>query len=246
MVRFKSVKRNRKYEDIVGQIQEAILTNDLKSGDKLPSEKELGKIFDVSRSTVRESIRSLEQLGIVEVRQGSLGGSYIKKIDMDAAVEQMANVLRMTDVTFQQLAEARAVLEGSLIRNLQSSPISAEDFDRLAKNIAMAEDYYRSNKNDERLHANFAFHVMIVRLVGNPALSIMHSLITTLSLKFYTSVKSSREMCETSMDYHKAILRLIKDNNFDKASEVCVRHIQDTTASVIEKSHHQSLFVKNL
>lgn len=241
MAIFKSVKRNRMYENIVTQVQEAILRNDLKCGDKLPSEKELGSIFGVSRTTVREAIRSLQQMGVVEVRQGNLGGAYIKEIDIDTAIEQMGNILTMTNVTLQQLAEARAILEGSLIARLKSSQIDNENFDQLDRNVAMAEAYYMNNNNEERLRTNFMFHTIIVGLSGNSILTMMHKLIASLSMNFYTNVESSREMYVTSMNYHKSILQLLKDGNFVKASEVCVKHIYDTTASIIEKSKHQSI-----
>ncbi len=77
---FKKIKQNRMFEVIVDQVFEAMLRGDLKPNDKLPSEKELGQIFGVSRVTVREAIRSLEQFGAIEVRQGSMGGA-----DSDAA-----------------------------------------------------------------------------------------------------------------------------------------------------------------
>ncbi len=70
---FKKVVLSRKSDYIVEQIYEALLRGDLKSGQRLSSESELAETFGVSKLTVREAVRSLEQMGVVEVRKGEAG-----------------------------------------------------------------------------------------------------------------------------------------------------------------------------
>jgi GntR family transcriptional repressor for pyruvate dehydrogenase complex len=238
---FKKVKQNRIYKDISNQILEAIFRGDLKPKDKLPSENELTKIFGVSRVTVREAIRTLEHSGVIEVRQGSLGGAYIREMDLDAVVGQIGNALRMTNVTFQHLADARATLEEIILSKSIPSKMDDEDFWRLENNIAAAESHFKENRGRERLFANFEFHTMIAEMTGNPIIIIMHKLIVDLSFYFFENVEPSVPMIQKTFEDHKKIVELLKQGEFEKASHVCSRHIREVSARIVEKSKQQSL-----
>jgi len=71
---FKQAKQNRAFEDVIFQIQDAILQGSLKVGDKLPSERQLREIFKVSRGTLREALRAMEQKGLITIKTGVQGG----------------------------------------------------------------------------------------------------------------------------------------------------------------------------
>ncbi len=71
---FQKAKQNRIFQDVVDQIQEAILQGRLKAGNKLPSERELQEIFQTSRGTLREALRVLEQKGLITIKTGVSGG----------------------------------------------------------------------------------------------------------------------------------------------------------------------------
>jgi len=238
---FKKLKQNRMYEDIVDQVLEAILRGDLKPNDKLPSEKELGNTFGVSRVTVREAIRSLEQFGMIEVRQGSMGGAYVKEMDTNAVVGQIENVLKMTNTTFQHLREARAAIEETVLKRLLPSGIAEEDFSRLEQNIAAAREHFKAKRDRQRLQTNFEFHTMIVEMTQNPVLILMHKLIINLSFSFFDKVKPSSSMIKNTLNNHQMIVDLLKKKDFKKAADVCFNHINEVSNSIIQKSKQQSL-----
>lgn len=244
MVAFKKIQQNRMYESIVNQVLEALLRGDLRPHDKLPSEKELATIFGVSRVTVREAIRSMEQFGVIEVRQGSRGGAYIKEMDLDSVVEQIGNALRMTSINFQNLAEARATLEEIIVRRLIPSKIKKKDFDRLQENVAEAEQKFKENKERERLLENFRFHTILAEITDNPIIILMHKLIVDLSLSFFENVKPSNAMIQKTIGYHREVVALLKEKQFEKASEMCSHHIQEVSKRIVEKSKKQSLLKK--
>lgn len=240
-IMFKKIKQNRMYEEILNQVLEAIFRGDLKPKDKLPSENELTQIFGVSRVTVREALRALEQYGIIEVRQGILGGAYIKEMDLDSVVRQIGNALRMTNVTFQHLADARATLEEIILSKSIPSKMDDEVFLRLENNIATAKLHFKKNKNRERLLANFEFHTMIAEMTGNPIIILMHKLIVDLSFYFFENVEPSVPMIQKTFEEHKKIVELLKKGEFEEASCVCSEHIQEVSARIVEKSKQQSL-----
>src|SRR5678816_3471302 len=74
--RFSPARRLRTLDDVSGQLRSAILAGEIPEGARLPGERELAERFEVGRPTVREALRSLEALGIVEIRPGRAGGAY--------------------------------------------------------------------------------------------------------------------------------------------------------------------------
>jgi len=238
---FKKIKQNRMFEEIVNQVFESMLRGDLKPNDKLPSEKELGQIFGVSRVTVREAIRSLEQFGAIEVRQGSMGGAYLKEMDIDAVVQQTVNAFRMTNITFQHLTEARSVLEETILGKLISSNNHDGNFKKLDESIVEAKKHFKNHKNRDRLRANFRFHSIIAEMTKNPIIIFMHKLIVDFSFYFFENVEPSISMIEKTFIDHEKIVELLKQGEFENASNVCSTHIKDVSAQIMEKSKKQSL-----
>ena len=240
---FKKIKQNRMYENIVDQVLEAIFRGDLQPDDKLPSEKALGEIFGVSRVTVREAVRSLEQFGVIEVRQGSLGGAYVRKMDLDSVVKQTKNALKMTSVTFPHLARARASLEREILSELIPSKISRKDCDRLTRNIDSAEAYFLENESNKRLRTNFGFHTMLAEITENPIIILMHKVIVDMSIHFFENVEASVPMIKRTFKQHRQIVELLQQRKFAEAGNSCFQHIEDVSATIVEKSKKQSLLV---
>src|ERR1700758_2948444 len=87
---FEAIRRNKVYEEVAKQIERLILKK-LHPGDKLPSERELTEMLGVSRSSIRDAIRSLELVGLVEPRQGA--GTVVKEISSSTLVNPLSAVL---------------------------------------------------------------------------------------------------------------------------------------------------------
>jgi GntR family transcriptional repressor for pyruvate dehydrogenase complex len=238
---FKKVREARIYENIVDQVFEAILRGDLKSKDKLPSENELVKIFGVSRVTVREAIRHIEQLGVLEVRQGSMGGAYIKEVDLGDIAAQMANVLRVANVTFLHLAEARAALEQMILGKLVPSERVQDWVKKLDESVERAEDHLRKKEDRERTIANFEFHGFIAEMTENPIIILMHKIIVDLSIGFFENVKPSNSMIQKTLKAHRNITRLLEQGELQEAANLCGEHIREVSQRIVDKSKKQSL-----
>src|ERR1700751_5680283 len=88
---FEVIRRNKVYEEVARQIERLILKK-LQPGDKLPSESELAETLSVSRSSIRDAIRSLELMGMVEPRQGT--GTIVKEISADSLVNPLGNAIK--------------------------------------------------------------------------------------------------------------------------------------------------------
>jgi GntR family transcriptional regulator, transcriptional repressor for pyruvate dehydrogenase complex len=243
---FKKIGENRRYQRIVDQILEAIFRGDLKPKDKLPSEHELAGTFGVSRITVREAIRYLEQFGFLEVRQGSTGGAYIKGVDLNDIAAQMGNVLRVGNITFPHLADARAYLESMILANLVSTEKVAECIKKMEENVEISEKHYKAKRNKKRIAANFEFHTLISEMTENPIIILMHKLIVNLSMAFFENVKPSIPMVEKTLSEHRQIAELLKEGKFQEASNLCGAHIKMVSQRIIDKSKKQSLLAKDI
>lgn len=239
---FKKVIQTRTSEKIADQIFESIMRGDLKPNDKLPNEHELCNAFGVSRVTVREAIRTLEQFGIVEVRQGSLGGSYIKDIGLDDISEQMIKIFRITSMTFSQLSEARVGIESAAFNQLKLREIGPKEFLALEKTLADAENFARQGKTAERLKSNFDFHVKLVAMSKNPIFIVTYNMVAYFSYQFFKSVEASDQMIQNTFDRHREIVEFMKKRDFDQACEACVKHIEEVAKRIVEKSKYQSNF----
>lgn len=101
----------RSFDDVVNQIQEAIRSGKLRTGDRLASERELCSIFGVSRATLREALRQLEALGSIETRTGSTGGVFVADPSSRQAADAVEVLVRFHQVSASDLHEFRESFE---------------------------------------------------------------------------------------------------------------------------------------
>ena len=239
---FKKVKQDRIYKDIANQILEAIFRGDLCPDDKLPSEKELQEIFGVSRVTVREAIQSLDQFGVIEVRQGSHGGAYVKKMDLNDILPQIENALRMTNLTIQQVTEARVALEEAIIRRLAPSKISKQHIADLLSSIASAEEGLENKETKKRALDYFDFHNMLAEITENPIVILMNRLLHRLLLQHFEEMEASVPVSKEILEEHKRIVELLGQGKIEEASQISTEHIFKGGKQIAEKSKQQSLW----
>ena len=101
----------RSFDHIVGQIRDAIASGGIAPGERLPSERDLGATFGVSRTTLREALRALEAQGVLEIRTGSRGGAFVAEPSSELVAGALGNLLRFRSATARELAEFRVPFE---------------------------------------------------------------------------------------------------------------------------------------
>ena len=118
------IKSTRIYEEIVRQIKSMITEGRLKSGDQLPPERDLAEKFLVSRTSVREALRALEPLGLVEIRPGE--GTFVREVSIESLIQPLALVMVSQREAIGELFEARRLLE-PMIAGLAASRATRDD-----------------------------------------------------------------------------------------------------------------------
>ncbi len=127
---FKEVRQSTITQKIIFQIRTAILEGKLKPGDKLPPEKKLVEMFQVSKQTLREALRALEHMGLIDVKKGVGGGAFIVEVDIEVTKESLANFLYFKNLTIDNLSEFRKLIEPHAAKTA-AEVITSKDLDHL-------------------------------------------------------------------------------------------------------------------
>ncbi len=138
---------------IVAQIRDALFAGDLKTGDVLGSEGDLAKLFGVSRMSVRDALRSLEAMGIVDIRMGAKGGATIAAGSGDRFADSLAIQLKLIGVTREEILQARAGIESMTVA-MATMHGTADDIERIRQVLVEAEKHLDNPKNPRSLVRN--------------------------------------------------------------------------------------------
>ena len=169
---FKLVHTPRAFEAIAAQIRAELSAGRLKSGERLPPERDLALRFGVSRNTLREALRSLENAGLLQLRKGATGGAYVRESTADAVVTGMRDMYHLGAISPAHLTEARIWIESSVIR-AACERANADDIALLVRNVAqahaatLADDFYKTAE------IHLEFHRLLARATGNPVMMLM-------------------------------------------------------------------------
>jgi len=166
---FREAKQNRIFQDVVEQIQDAILQGKLKPGDKLPPERELKEMFGASRGTLREALRILEQKGLITIKTGVTGGAVVNALTTDQISESLDLLVRYQKVSLKNLAEFREGVEG-MVAGLAVERAKSEDIQYLKKLLADAKTHLDEGASgwDNFIHVDNQLHMALAHIAGNP------------------------------------------------------------------------------
>src|SRR5215831_17829561 len=134
------IKSTRIYQEIARQVKSMIAEGRLKGGDRLPPERDLADKFVVSRTSVREALRALESLGLVEIRPGE--GTFVREVSVESLIEPLALVMVSQREAIAELFEARQMLEPAIaaLAARRATPEEVREMERIleeqAKEIA--------------------------------------------------------------------------------------------------------------
>jgi DNA-binding FadR family transcriptional regulator len=162
-VNFGVLERDALPEKIASRLLSLIKERRLLSGHKLPPERDLAATLQVSRSSLREALRALAMIGVVDSRQGD--GTYITSLEPELLVDHLEYVVALNDSTFAHLFEARKALELSIVA-VAAEKITDDEL------VSLAESLHRSESalSDYRvfLQSDLEFHELIAAATHNP------------------------------------------------------------------------------
>lgn len=221
---FKPVKNMKVYEQVVDQIKEMVRVGEIKKGDKLPTERVMAEELEVSRTSIREAMRALEVVGLIESKQGA--GNYIREEFDDVLLEPLSIVFMLQNGTNRDILELREVLELSTIF-LSVMRINEEDLKRLGE---LVEKFKISKDEEENVRIDSEFHSIIVRGANNVLISNLLEGVSELVNKFISegrrAILSDIRNRGKLLDYHEKIYIAIKNRDAYAAYKHMQEHFQ--------------------
>ncbi len=166
---FRQAKQSRIFQDVVGQIQDAILRGRIAPGSRLPAERELTEIFKASRGTLREALRVLEQKGLITIKTGVKGGPVVNQPTTDQVTESLDLLIRYQRVSLKELAEFREGIEG-IVAGLAVQRAGRNDVRYLKKLLTEAEGYLEAGTEswDDFIRTDNRIHMALAKISRNP------------------------------------------------------------------------------
>ncbi len=216
------VKVARAYEQLAEVLRESINEGALREGDRLPSETRLAALAGVSRSTVREALRMLQEAGLIE--RASPKVMVVRAQNEDSSHRELTAALRRRNVTFHHLHEALLTIEPELTR-LATDRADNADIALLHENLRAQQRNLENFKEWNRLDEEF--HLTIAEMSGNPALIITRTPITKLLLPVLNRFIRSPSLTSHALRYHHRILAEVEARDSELAAAVTRRHIND-------------------
>lgn len=223
--------KERLYQEIVDQIQQQILSGALKPGDQIPAERDLAERFGVSRTAVREAIKSLTEKGLIEVFVGR--GTFVANLSPDRVVESMTMLLRNERDTVANLQEARELLEVPTARLAAARRTDAH----VARLRAISAELEQERSLSPRLiDGDTEFHVEVARATGNPVLVLLSQTIVELLRAERLGLDDSDGVLPTAFASHRAIVDAIADSDGDRAAQAMSDHLEHVSQRALDRT----------
>jgi DNA-binding FadR family transcriptional regulator len=219
---FAPVSVARASSSIADQIRQAIVTGRLEQGQRLPPERELAEQFGVSRVTVRDALRALEAVGLIEVRVGARGGAFVTVPTGSLVGQTMSDMMMMSAVSPGDIVEARLVVELGTV-TLACARATEEDIAQLREHVEHAARALASKTYTREL--SWDFHALLAVAAHNGAIEgLTHSFRSSLSLHPIRTREGARAHALT-VDEHARIFRAIERRDAPTARREIAMHL---------------------
>jgi GntR family transcriptional repressor for pyruvate dehydrogenase complex len=226
----KAVKKKRVYEEIVKQIHNLIQKGKLKQGDQLPTERELVDTFKVSRTSVREAIRYLESMKLVESRQGN--GTYVIASSEEALVQPLASTLFLEKDNMMDIFSIRKIIEPQ-VAQLAAEKATTSEINELE---ALVQEQAKALASGiSMIKTDSEFHNLLTQAARNQVLERLLLAIRDLMAKTRGKYLQLDERAHKSLKGHQAILSAIKARNPVAARQAMRRHLEEVEHILFNK-----------
>ena len=214
------IQSERLYEQIVDQIEQLILSNELKINDRLPPERVLAEQFGVSRTAVREAVKALREKGLLEVYPGR--GTFVTDTTSQSMRDSLNLMLKMGR-TEEDLIEVREILEPE-IAALAAERLDPADLDELSAALDMLDA--AQDDADAFVEADLNFHLSLAKATANIVLfNLVHSLVDLEREQFRRSFSVAGNAQRTSRE-HRIIFSALVEGDAQAARDSMRCHLR--------------------
>ncbi len=220
MVNFRTIPKSPSIPELVFQeMQRLIIDGNFRPGDLLPSEMELAERFGVGRSSIREAMRALQLLGVIEVIQGK--GTYVCDFGILPLIVDWARISQMGIIS--EVMEARQFIEILLVQ-LAAERATDEDIRKLRAALKHAQESLSNSETN--VQAGVDFHIVLADAAHNQVLALMYRTIRDLYLETARRTRITPEIALDRYHDHEAILQAVLDRDPEAAARVMKEHLE--------------------
>lgn len=216
------IRRSNLSDDITDRLITSVLNGAFKFGEKLPPERDLARQLEVGRPTVREAIRALSVIGLVDVRPGE--GTFIANRHSDFVAKAFSWAMLMDVTTAREVIEARTAIEVelALLAATRAQPEHIAELKRLVSLMAKATDAATT------IEADFQFHLELAGSAESPALyRLLEALHTVIKQWIDVAERSSVSTHADAVRQHRKIIHAIERHDADAARRAMRMHLED-------------------
>ncbi len=219
--------KTKTYQQIVASIREAISSGELRPGDRLPPETDLARRLGVSRPTVREALKVLEALNVLESSTGPTGGTFVTPLDGAGVAEYLKDSLSLlmsvNELTLEELSVARRAIEVPLA-GMAAIQRTEQDLFVMKKTIEMD-----ALKDGDDIVSDISFHRAVAEASKNRMLSLfmsaLHKTLRTLAGRYIMPEKVLPEVLQLSQQQHQFIYEAIAEGDDAMAESRMREHL---------------------
>lgn len=231
---FKTVTSSRMSEAIVEQIRGLISGEQLRPGDRLPSERTLAEQMTVSRVTVREALRVLEAAGLVEIKVGARGGAFVTKPTSSKVGSEIAHLMSLSPMTGPEVTEARQVFELGILP-IVIERVTDEDIAELREMVREHQAALR--RGEYGLAMSAAFHARVAACTHNAAIEMLvHTFHGPLLMSLREAQVVAPLMGHKGSREHRDLVEALAARDLERAQEIMKEHL-GRTARRVAKAH---------
>ncbi|MGK0466350.1 FadR/GntR family transcriptional regulator [Clostridium sp.] len=220
---FSPIKTTKVYEQVIFQIKDMIDKGILKKGDKLPSERALVEQLQISRTSIREALRALEVIGLIDCRQGE--GNYIKASFQDNLFEPLSIMFMLEESNQDDIWELRKIME------VEASGLAAQRItdEKLQELKEITKRFMNSVEEDITADIDKEFHYKIAECSGNILIFNILKTVSTLVDHFIVDARKLILVQEKNkkilFDQHKNIYLAIEKHSSIAARQAMAEHL---------------------
>lgn len=217
--------KGTKCDIVTERLKDMIISGTYKSGEKLPNEASLCEMFGVSRITIREAMKKLSMMGLLDIRQGK--GTFVKSMDLSLFMKPLYQLIDFEEVDIDAIFDARLYIESGTVY-LAATRRTEADLERMERILQELKKAIALEDLNSVSHYDSVFHEEIAKCAGNPILLACLQAVNEINKTCVLRLSKSMEMLDDCFDEHYRIYEGIKNQNADAAVEALRRHTMNS------------------
>ena len=228
---------------IAEQIKKAIFEGKIKPGQKLPSEMEFCEMFNTSRVTVRDALLMLKNAGLIYVKRGAGGGTFVAEdLNEDRLTFLLTDFIKWKNISIVDVMQTRKIVEPE-IAYMAAINATESDIRNIWEAVDELERFFRTKVRFRASDENF--HKTLAEAVKNPLLALFQASIIDILFRFLSTVTWTEEHKKRIIHFHKEIARKVEKKDPEGAKKAMEEHLRDMEDILSSVCKEQQLSLKD-